>query len=273
MFVRQQYRTPLGNAFNLLRLIFQATVRDVRKSDRSPVMSIAMKIMQALVIVAVFYVLFDVLGMRGAAIRGDFMMFLMSGIFLFLTHNQAVSAVSGAEGPTSPMMKHAPMNTIVSIGGAALSSLYLQTLSLGLILFGLHVLRGPLVIEDPVGLMHFFLLAWFSGVGIGVLLLALKPWFPRVTQMVSLIYRRANMVASGKMFVANMLPGSMLVMFDWNPLFHAIDQARGAVFINYTPRFTDPDFPLWFGVAFLALGLMAEFFTRKHASASWDAAR
>jgi len=81
------------------------------------------------------------------------------------------------------------------------------------------------------------------------------------------------MVASGKMFVANMLPGSMLVMFDWNPLFHAIDQARGAVFINYTPRFTDPDFPLWFGVAFLALGLMAEFFTRKHASASWDAAR
>ncbi len=35
------------------------------------------------------------------------------------------------------------------------------------------------------------------------------------------------MIASGKMFVANMLPTSMLLMLDWNPLFHCIDQARG----------------------------------------------
>jgi ABC-type polysaccharide/polyol phosphate export permease len=43
----------------------------------------------------------------------------------------------------------------------------------------------------------------------------------------SSICQRANMIASGKMFVANALPGFMLAMFGWNPLFHCIDQARG----------------------------------------------
>lgn len=273
MFFRQRYRSPLGSFINLLRLIFHATVRDVRKSDRSPLIGLGMNIVQVLVIVVVFYILYDVLDMRRNAIRGDFMMFLMSGIFLFITHNQAVSAVAGAEGPTSAMMKHAPMNTVVSIGAAALSALYLQVLAMGVVLFGVHVLRGPLEIDHPAGLLHFFLLAWFSGVAVGILLLAMRPWLPRFVRIVSLIYRRANMIASGKMFVVNALPTSMLPIFAWNPLFHSIDQARGAVFINYAPRYTDPDYPLYFALALLALGLMGEFFTRRHASASWDAAR
>jgi hypothetical protein len=31
---------------------------------------------------------------------------------------------------------------------------------------------------------------------------------------------------------ANTMPYFMLAMFDWNPLFHLIDQARGFTFIN-----------------------------------------
>jgi ABC-type polysaccharide/polyol phosphate export permease len=54
------------------------------------------------------------------------------------------------------------------------------------------------------------------------------------------------MVASGKMFVANSLPGSVLVMFTWNPLFHVIDQARGFAFIDYQPRNSDLFYPLYF---------------------------
>ena len=59
------------------------------------------------------------------------------------------------------------------------------------------------------------------------------------------VFQRLNMVASGKMFVANSLPGSVLVMFTWNPLFHVIDQARGFAFINYQPRNSDLFYPLY----------------------------
>ena len=96
-------QTGLGNALNLMRIIYHATVRNVRKTQRTPIMSLIMNMMQTLMFVMVFLIMFEVLGLRGLAVRGDFVIYVMSGIFLFMVHTQAVGAVSGAEGPTSPM--------------------------------------------------------------------------------------------------------------------------------------------------------------------------
>ena len=75
------------------------------------------------------------------------------------------------------------------------------------------------------------------------------------------------------MFVANMVPGFIISMFDWNPLFHIIDQMRGAVFVNYFPHHTNCEYPLYVACGLLIIGLMAEFFTTKRASMSWDMGR
>jgi ABC-type polysaccharide/polyol phosphate export permease len=103
--------------------------------------------------------------------------------------------------------------------------------------------------------------------------LAAKPWAPELVGMITAIYQRVNMIASGKMFVANMLPGSMIALFDWNPLFHCIDQARGTIFLNYNPHYTSVEYPVWLALVCLMIGLMGEFYTRRHASASWNAGR
>ena len=95
--------------------------------------------------------MFSILGLRGAALRGDFLIYIMSGIFLYMTHSKALGAVVGSEGPASPMMQHAPMNTLISICSAALGSLYIQILSLGAILFIYHVAFTPLEVEQPDG--------------------------------------------------------------------------------------------------------------------------
>ena len=108
---------------------------------------------------------------------------------------------------------------------------------------------------------------------IGMVFLAAKPWAPGLITICSTIYQRVNMFASGKMFVANSLPGFMIAMFDWNPLFHTIDQTRGFVFINYNPHNSSVSYPLYLAGALVVIGLMGEFFTRKRASASWGAAR
>jgi ABC-type polysaccharide/polyol phosphate export permease len=81
------------------------------------------------------------------------------------------------------------------------------------------------------------------------------------------------MIASGKMFLANTLPSFMLAMFDWNPLFHSIDQARGYVFINYNPHYSSWEYAVWVGVVLVMLGLMGDFYTRRRASISWNARR
>jgi ABC-type polysaccharide/polyol phosphate export permease len=263
----------VGTAFQILELIYHATVRNVRKSHGNAVIGLLTSILQTVILVIVFYLMFTVLGLRAAAIRGDFLLYIMSGIFLFLCHNKAISSVTGAEGPSSPMMLHAPMSTAVSITSAALSSLYIQILSLFVVLFVYHAAVSPLEFYQPIQALGMVILAWFSGVAIGMLFLAVKPWMPEVITIVQQFYMRANMVTSGKMFVANSMPGYLISLFDWNPLFHTIDQARGFIFINYSPHVSSLMYPLYLSLVLLMLGLLGEFYTRKHVSASWGAGR
>ena len=257
----------------MAELIYHSVVRSVRKQHNNAFVAIFMNMMQAVMFVGAFYIMFSVLGLRRSAVRGDFLIYIMSGIFLYMTHSKAVGAVSGSEGPASPMMQHAPMTTVIAITSAAMGALYIQVLSLCVILAAYHVAFAPLQIEQPIAAFGMLLIAWFTGCALGMVLLALKPWFPTFVGLFSTIYQRANMIASGKMFLANTLPSFMLAMFDWNPLFHAIDQARGFAFINYNPRYSNWEYPLWVGLVLLMIGLMGEFYTRKHASISWNARR
>lgn len=274
MFQQSNFRhTTLGGAISLAELIYHSVVRSIRKTHGNAVMAILMNMLQAAIFVISFYIMFTVLGLRGAALRGDFLLYIMSGIFLFMTHIKTLAAVVGSEGPASPMMQHAPLNTIIMIAAAALGTLYIQVLSLFVILLIYHTLITPIVIDQPIPAFGMLLVAWYSGLSIGVVLLSLKPWFPSVVEIFATVYQRVNMIASGKMFVANTLPAFMLAMFDWNPLFHAIDQARGFIFINYTPRYTSIDYPMIVATVLLMIGLMGEFYTRRHASASWGARR
>jgi ABC-type polysaccharide/polyol phosphate export permease len=122
-----------------------------------------------------------------------------------------------------------------------------------------HVILSPITIHDPTGAIGMVLPAWFSGVAVGIIFSSLKPWFPGFISILPSIYARANMIASGKMFVANTMPGFMLTMFDWNPLFHAIDQARGFVFTNYNPHYSTISYPMKVSIVLIMVGLMLEF--------------
>jgi ABC-type polysaccharide/polyol phosphate export permease len=273
VFTPQRSTTMLGSAFATAELIYHNTVRSIRKGHENAFISLFNNIMQSLVLVGVFYVMFDILGMRGSVIRGDFLLFIMSGVFLFMTHTKTMSSIVSSEGPASPMMNHLPMNTAIAIASAAMGALYVQTLSVVVILGVYAAGWGPISIAEPAGAFGMLLLAWFSGLGVGLVFLAMKPWAPGFVQLGSSIYARANMIASGKMFVANALPATMLALFDWNPLFHVIDQARGFTFINYNPHYSSWSYALYVSLALTMIGLMGEFYTRRHASLSWQARR
>lgn len=227
-----------GLAFETMELIYHVSVRNLRKT-------------------------------HGNAMLG----LVMSGVFMFMTHIKTIGAVSNADGPTSQMMMHAPMNPIISILGAALGALYQQTLAASVILFVYHAAWNPIVIDEPVGMLGMYLLSWFTGIGIGMVFLSAKPWQPELIGIVVTLYQRANVIASGKMVLANNLAPERRNWFDWNPLFHTIDQGRGFIFLNYAPRYTDYHYAFYYAMVCIIIGLMAEFFTRQHASASWGKGR
>lgn len=257
----------------MMEVTYHTIVRRARGGHRNAVVGMVLNMLQSLTLIAVFLIFFQVLGIRSSPIRGDMMLYIMTGIFVYLTHIKAVGAVMGAAGPTSSMMLHRPMNTIIAIMASALSSLYRQIITLLVILSVYHIAFKPITIHDPISAMGFFIMAWFSGCAVGMIFLALKPWFPRFTGIAKNLYVRVNMIASGKMFLVNSLPASMIAMFDWNPLFHNIDQMRGAVFLHYNPQFTSVSYPIYLSLVLIMIGLMGEFFARKHVSLSWFAGR
>jgi len=254
---------------NFFVLLYYSIVRDIRESDGNAIRGIFKEIMQTLIMVGVFYLFINVLGMRGSVVRGNFVLFLVSGIFLFMTHIKAVGKVAASGGATNPMLKHAPVTTLLLISSAALSTLYIQILAMAAILLVTHVLIEPIVFYNFKGFIVCFFVAWGAGISIGLIFLSLSQFFPTAIGMISSLYQRANMIFSGKMFLASALPGYLLPMFMWNPLFHAIDQARGYTFINYTPRHTNLMYPILITFILIVLGLMLEHWTRKYVSESW----
>lgn len=273
MFRAPARQSSVTGIAGLLTLVFHAAVRNIRKSNHNAILGLVVNILQSVILVAILYTMFTVLGLRGSAVRGDFMVYTMTGIFMYMTHTKTLSAVAKSDGPTSSMMKHAPMNTIVAIAAAALATLYQQILSIAVILFFYHVIFAPVTIDQPVGALMMMLLAWASGIGIGVLFKSATPWAPEFFAIFLLIYTRANMIASGKMFLANAMPTSKLAWFDWNPLFHVIDQIRGFVFLNYNPHYSNITYPVVATLVLILLGLMLENFTKRYASISWSAGR
>lgn len=273
MFYFKRNNSLLGGAFTTSELVFHAVVRNIRSQHSNAVLAILTNILQVVLLACVFYFIMSFMGARVARIRGEFVLYLLSGIFLFMTHIRSVGAIAGLGGTNNPMMLHSPMNMMVLLLAAAFGTLYTQIVSILVILFVYSVAVHPIEMQDPGGAFAMLVLAWYTGCAVGLVFMALKPWLPTVSTMLSNIYRRMNMIFSGKMFVANALGGATLAMFAWNPLFHVIDQCRGFVFRNYFPRNTSWEYALWVGVALMMIGLLGEFFTRKHISKSWDARR
>lgn len=257
-------KTYARSTYQMLELCFHWTVRTMTQGGKTPLGGIINSIIQVLVMTAVFFGMFQLLGgARAAPVRGDFMVFMMTGIMMFLTHTQAAGAVAGAGDPNSPMMLHAPMNMMVAIVSKSVAMIYRQIVAMGVILFIYDAITDKVEFHHFLPAFGMFLLAWISGCCVGVLLLGLKPFLPKIVPIITLMYRRANMLFSGKMFLANSMPASMLPMFEWNPLFHIIDQSRGFAFINYNPHFTSIFYPVIVSMVCLVLGLMLEFSGRK----------
>ena len=185
-------------------LVYHSAVRRVRKQNNNTFIAIKVNMLKVATFVAIFYFMFIILGLRSAAIRGDFLVYIMSGIFLFMTHTKTMQGVFASEGPSSTVMQHAPINT--GYNWQYRFSIWNDHSCLGF--------RS----SDRLSIAGFKILVPHGS-------------YPDVYAIYESKHDRFRQNVR-----ANTLPYFMLAMFDWNPLFHLIDQERGFAFINYFPR-------------------------------------
>ena len=115
MFRHRVHQSALSGALTTLELIFHAAVRSIRAKHNNAFVAIFLNMLQVIMLVVIFYVMFTILGLRRMAVRGDFLLYVMSGIFMYQSHVKACGAVAGAEGPASPMMTLSLLRSIIPI--------------------------------------------------------------------------------------------------------------------------------------------------------------
>lgn len=254
-------------SLEFLELVYQSVVREVRTQSGNATFGILKEVGNIGVFMAMFYVFFTFMG-RSIAIRGDFMMFLLTGIVLMLTHMKAISSVRSASNATSSIMQHAPMTVILSIISNAFAGLYLQLVAAIIVVAVLWVFGMDLYVSNPPGLVLPVFFSWASGIGVGMIFMMITPLAPGFMKVFSRLYMRAQMVTSGKFIPAAYMPAAMIPFFDWNPIFHCIDQARLATFVNYNKEVSNMNYAIWFTVVTILIGLMGEFWARQNLSKS-----
>jgi len=262
-----QPKSMFMGTLEFIELIFHSVVREVRTQSGNATFGIMKEVTGISIYVGLFYIISVFLG-RGAAIRGSQIMFLLTGIVLFLTHIKAINSVRGASKATSAIMMHAPMTVILSILSKAFAGLYLQFVAVLIIVTFLWIFGLDLTVKDPGGLVLPVFFAWASGIAIGMVFMTIAPMIPAVINTISPIYQRAQLITSGKFIPAAYMPAAMVPYFAWNPLFHTIDQARVATFVNYNSDVTSMAYPIWFTIIAFTIGLMGEFWARRTLSKS-----
>ena len=100
MFVQQRNRNMLEAAFNTLALIYHVTVNNLRKGQRNAVVGLMMTVVQAVAMILGFYLVYFIIGVRYSPIRGNFIVYIMTGIFMFMAFSQAIGTWS--EWPPMP---------------------------------------------------------------------------------------------------------------------------------------------------------------------------
>lgn len=241
---------------------YYATVRDLRRGHANALVAILSEMLQAIILLVVILAFLNVLNIGQMILRGNAVLSILTGIFLFLIHTRTVTKVSGA-ATNAALFRHAPASPLAFYVGTALSGLYIHILSLLLVGVLAHVFFAPIEIDNVARTVGCVLLAWLCGLGVGVLAAAVRLAAPKFVQIATSFYARGNMVFSGKMVLAGGLSAAVLNYFLWNPLFHIIDQARGAIFINYTATTTNLIYPAVFGATCFLLGLMIEHRLRR----------
>ena len=259
-------RQPLPVAVSaFFSLVFALTVRDLRTENRSAALGVLMSTGMVLLTALTFYFFMSFLGGRSAPIRTDAITFTVAGFLVFFFHIRTVSAVAGSLKPG--MMRHSRASPFLFVCVKAFATLYKMTLATIILMTVNYLLRDVWEMQDGLTLIFILLTGWLGGIGVGIIMMAAQRYLVW-GNLIQMTYIRVCFFTSGKFFVAGHMPNWMRSAMDWNPLFHVLDQARGALFLNYSADTTSVLYPYAIYGAVLVLAMMIEQYVRVNYSVS-----
>ncbi|MEM7239360.1 MAG: ABC transporter permease [Pseudomonadota bacterium] len=254
------------SAVAVILLIYDLTVRDLRTEHRNAAAGILISISQPILSGLAVYIFMNMLGTSSGKIRGDDLSFIVLGFIFFFLHIRTAASVAGSL--RGDMLAHNRLSPFLLVAVKACSTGYKMTLALLLMLLLNYLIRGVFEMQLPLIFILTVFASWIGGVAVGVLMMAANRYLTW-GGVLSSLYTRVMFITSGKFFVANQLPGFIRPLFDWNPLFHLLDQNRSAAFQHYTARTTSLEYPLIICAVVVVLAALVAHYVKANYSESF----
>lgn len=253
------YQNPQATLFNGLLnygfLIWALTVRGLREATGGAAMGFLKGVLMALAFCLIFYFVVTFFGLGRLTVRGDLMVFILIGAGFFFAMKFTMAAAMQAMRSSWKMAAHPHLSPVLFVYADCLGVLYNWTLAIVLIFIGNGLVTGEMALEKPLMFFPIWIITWLTGMGLGMVLGFLLTYFSWAILFKRILFK-LMFFTSGKFTNANLIPGEMLPVFLWNPLFHLIDQMRDAAFVNYTAQKTNMVYPTIFCIVLLLAGHM-----------------
>ena len=193
--------------------------------------------------------------LRTPSLGTSFLLFYATGYLAFSLYNTVANTTARAINFSKPLLKYPAVTWI----DAVLARFLLTSLT-GIVI-AIVLLSGILAVVDShttidmVPVVEAFALAMLLGLGVGTTNCALMGLFPLWDVAWSII-TRPLFLASAIIYIYEDLPPVAKEILWYNPLIHITGLMRRGFYSTYTAAHVTPLYPLFFGLAFLALGLL-----------------
>lgn len=203
----------------------------------------------------VLYLLYSVV--RGSTADMPLLLFVVTGWVTYDFYQQLMSKLGAAVDANKGLLMHPHVTRLdVLAARAVLESL---TIIVMLLIFSTlsFWIEGSAPPDNIVRVAASFATAGFFGISLGVLLSALKTYFPFFENFIAPI-NRIGLLVSGVIFLVRDLPSWTHPILKWNPMIHPIEGMRDGWFASYESPILDLGYPLSIASVALVLGLMIE---------------
>lgn len=213
--------------------------------------------------IAVLYLIFS--QFREGRTDLPLLLFLVTGWTTYDLYTGMTGALAGAADANKGLLMH-PVITRLDLLTARLVLEVLTAFALLLAYaFIAFVIEGSPLPDDPGLVIVSFLSAGSLGIGVGLMLTALKTNFPMVDKIVAPI-NRVGFFVSGVLFTARDLPSWTYEYIRWNPMLHPIEGMRQGWFQSYDSPVLDLSYTWMIILPAIALGLVLERRSRRRIS-------
>jgi ABC-type polysaccharide/polyol phosphate export permease len=257
------HATFLNGLQNYVFLIWALTVRAIREESGGAALGMLKGILMALAFCLAFYFIMTLFGLAALTVRGDMMIFILIGIGFFFAAKMTMMAALKGMNNSWDMAAHPHLSPVLFVYANSLGCFYNYFTAIVILFVGNGLVKGEFLLHEPVMFFPLFFITWLCGVGAGMLLGFMAFYFSWF-QIFKRIFIKLLFFTSGKFTNANALPNDALPFFTWNPLFHLIDQMRGAAFINYVPQKTNLTYPIIVCFLLLVFGHILHDYMIRH---------